>query len=74
MRDHRKKMDDMFDSRMRSFKLFHRAVSLIVGVGIVASIAWAVMVYQDCRADGLRLYQCAAVLNNPQYIAVDSLD
>jgi hypothetical protein len=44
----------------------------IVGGWIVGGI-WNYQMYQDCRADGHKAYQCQAMLTNPSYVAVEDI-
>ncbi len=66
--------DRLWRNSERSFKLFQRFVVGVMIVGFLAAAGWSALVYQDCRANGLRLYQCAAMMQNPHYVAVDNLD
>lgn len=41
---------------------------------LIGGIIFNVFVFKDCTDRGHALYQCAAAMQNPHYVAVDSMD
>jgi hypothetical protein len=54
-------------------KYFVGGMFVIVPLLMVAGMIWNYMLYQECRADGLKAYQCHAMISNPSYVAVDDV-
>jgi len=53
---------------MRTQIRFFQALVLAAIVGIAV---WQVMVYRDCRADGLKSYQCMGMLSGERYVLIE---
>jgi hypothetical protein len=47
---------------------------ILVPLLMVAGAIWNYMLYQECRADGNKSYQCVAMLSNPNYVAIDHMN
>ena len=54
-------------------RLFVRAMFIIVPILMVAMLIWNLFMFQQCRADGHKAYQCQAMLSNPSYVVVDDM-
>jgi hypothetical protein len=54
-------------------KYFVGGMFIIVPLLMIAGAIWNYTLYQECRADGHKAYQCQAMLSNPSYVAVDDV-
>ena len=54
-------------------KYFVGGMFVIVPLLIVGGMIWNFMLYQECRSDGHKAYQCQAMLSNPSYVAVEDI-
>ena len=53
--------------------LFMRAFFVLFAIVFLGGIIFNVLVFKDCTDRGNALYQCAAAMNNGQYVAYEEM-
>lgn len=54
-------------------KYFVRGMFIVVPILMVLMMIWNFIMFQECRADGHKAYQCQAMLSDSHYVAVEDI-